>query len=137
MSVCPKRSLNKKFKNILQDDRYAVRKCSFLVTVLGELGFLEAAAWTYKYGEIIFSLLCLSKSLGAMLNERSEKKAEQLFVKQQETFSFSSHSTLKLPINETDELTPETHLHLETQEREASAFLESNVRDHSFKSYRL
>lgn len=79
-------------------------------------GFLEATAWTDKYREIIFSPLCLSKLLGAML--KVLEKGRVTFCQQQETFSFSSHSTLKLPINETDEPTPETHLHLETQERE-------------------
>lgn len=66
-----------------------------------------------------------------------QEKAEELSVKLQEAFSFSSHSTLKLPINEADELTPETQLHLETQEKEASAFLTGSVRDHTFKSSRL
>lgn len=98
---------------------------------------MESSVWTYKYRKIIFS--CLFKQISWCSIEclRSDKKAEQLFVKLQEAFSFSSHSTLKLPINEADELTPETHLHLETQEKEASAFLEGNVRDHSFKSYRI
>lgn len=75
--------------------------------------------------------------LGAILSVRSEKKAEELFLKLQEAFSFSSHSTLKLPINEADELTPETQLHLETHEKETSASLEGSVRDHTFKSSRL
>lgn len=96
---------------------------------------MEATAWADKYREIIFSPLCLSKLLGAML--KVLEKGRVTFCQRQETFSFSAHSTLKLPINETHEPTPETHLHLETQEREAPAFLESNVKDHSFKSYRL
>lgn len=98
---------------------------------------MKSTAWAHKYRKIILSPQCLSKLLGVTLNERSEKKAEELFVKLQEAFSFSSHSTPKLPINEADELTPETQLHLETHEKEASAFLEGNVRDHTFKSSRL